>query len=109
MGLDNYAQPSEDEDLSEEDVRAFEQAGISLCCGVLSGDGSDGCFRGKVYQEDIFDITGVSLVREWIPPDTVKEMYQALVEWDTSESEILELRKFFKVCAERNLGLRGSS
>lgn len=74
MGLDNYAQPSEGEDLSEEDVRTFEQAGISLCCGVLSGDGSDGSFRGNVYQEDIFDITGESLVQELILPDTVKEM-----------------------------------
>lgn len=64
MGLDTYAQPSKDGELSDEDMQAFQQAGISLCGGILSGNGSDGSFRGKVYDRLISDITGQSLYQE---------------------------------------------
>lgn len=114
MGLDNYAQPSEHGELSEEDKQAFIRSGIML-------GGGEGGFRGKIYDEYVYDITGESLYQDWIPPDTVKKMYQALVKCDPkevtakgsywypiTESEILELRTFFKICAERNLGLLGS-
>ncbi len=114
MGLDNYAQPSRHGDLSKEDEQAFIRSGVSL-------GGREGGFRGKLYDECINDITGESLYQDWIPPDTVKKMYQALVKCDPkevvakgsywypiTESQILELRTFFKICAERNLGLLGS-
>lgn len=114
MGLDNYAQPSRDRDLSKEDTQAFIQSGVSL-------GGCEGSFRGKIYDECIDDITGESLYQEWIPSDRVKKMYQALVKcnpkevavkdsyaYSITESQILELRTFFKICAERNLGLWGS-
>jgi len=67
------------------------------------------------------DITGESLYQEWIPPGRVKKMYEDLMKCDPkevlkgqyvynlNESSIINLRKFFKVCAERNLGLVGWS
>lgn len=72
-------------------------------------------FRGKVYDDLIRDITGESLYQEWIPPDRVKKMYQALMkcdpkemaEDDDDEMAIINFRKFFKVCGDRNLGLMG--
>ena len=105
--------------LSDEDIEAFEEADIHLSGGVLSGE--DGGFRGKVYDLLVQDITGESLYQEWIPPGRVKKMYEALMKcdpkevlkgeygYDLSESSIINLRKFFKVCAERNLGLVGWS
>jgi hypothetical protein len=105
--------------LSDEDIEAFEEADIHLSGGVLSGE--DGSFRGKVYDLLVQDITGESLYQEWIPPGRVKKMYEALMKCDPkeglkgkyaynlNESSIISLRKFFKVCAERNLGLVGWS
>ncbi|MEQ1950947.1 hypothetical protein [Mesorhizobium sp. CN2-181] len=52
MGLDSYFQvngePITDDRLKE----------ISLCGGMLSGNGCDGSFRGKVYDPFIGEITG---------------------------------------------------
>ncbi|MEA3440287.1 MAG: hypothetical protein U9R58_08395, partial [Chloroflexota bacterium] len=85
--------------------------------GIFSGEG--GSFRGKVYSILIYEITGESLFQEWISPETVRKMYTALAEcdpqqaidesdaWDRIPEEIVDLRKFFKVCAERGLGLVG--
>jgi len=119
MGLDNYAMRAPGEQLTEEDVEAFEAADIKLCSGVFSG--GEASFRGKVYDDPIVGITGESLYQEWIPPERVEKMYEALMKcnpeeaakgdyrYSTTESEIINLRKFFKVCAERNLGLHGWS
>ena len=115
MGLDTYASRSADDIiLSEEDLLAFAAADISLCGGVLSGN--DGSFRGKIYNPMMMDITSHSLHQDWISPETVLEMYQALLDFDPEEAyfydrtaaEVLELRKFFQVCCERRLGLIGS-
>ena len=116
MGLDTYASNSPDDVvLSPEDEQAFLEAEINLCGGMYSG--GEGSFRGKVYSLLILEITGFSLHQEWIPPETVREMYAALLncdpeqailesgEADRSSNEILELRKFFRVCNERGLGL----
>jgi hypothetical protein len=122
MGLDTYALRSPDEGLTTADSQAFEEAGIELCGGILSGGG--GSFRGKVYDDLIREITGVDLYQEWIPPETVREMYRALAECVPEEAlqqgeaagsfwrehtveEIVQLRAFFRVCAERGLGLAG--
>jgi len=118
MGLDTFAAHTpEDIELSEADLKAFADADISLCGGIFSGGGNDGSFRGKVYAELILEVTGQSLYAEWIPPETVKEMYTSLMACDPEEAadwvykntaqEVVELRKFFKVCAERGLGLVG--
>ena len=117
MGLDTFASRSSDDiELSEEDLRAFEEAEISLCGGIFSGDGGDGSFRGKVYALDILEITGESLYQEWISPDTVCEMHRAFAtyessmvkegqEIDVTDIEISNLCKYFRVCCERGLGL----
>jgi hypothetical protein len=118
MGLDTYAMRGPDKELTKEDQEAFEAADIQLCGGILSGPPDS--FRGKVYDDLVQEITGESLYEEWIPPERVKRMYEALVKcnpeetakgdyvYSISESDIINLRKFFKVCAERNLGLWGS-
>jgi hypothetical protein len=107
--------------LSEEDIKAFEEANIELCGGVLTGAPST--FRGKIYDPLIRQLTGISLYQAWIPPEKVREISQALDRCNVegvaqqlqgrglghrwSAAEIVELRKFFKVCEERNLGLVG--
>lgn len=118
MGLDTYAARMPDEELSDNDIEAFEKADIHLCGGVVSG--AAGSFRGKVYSGLISRITGVSLYQEWIPPAVVRKMWQALDQCDPEEftedaarpefsnlATIIELRKFFRVCSERRLGLVG--
>jgi hypothetical protein len=118
MGLDTYAAHTPDDiELTEEDIQAFKDANISLCGGIFSGGGNDGSFRGKVYSELIYEITGESLYAEWLPQETVKKMYESLLACDPEEAagwafrntpqEVQELRKFFKVCVERGLGLVG--
>ena len=113
MGLDTFASRSpEDIILSEEDLQAFDDAEISLCGGL---------FSGKVYSFLVSEITGESLYAEWTPPETVRTMYAALAACDPQDAvdglgypdhppeDVIELRKFFKVCSERGLGLLGWS
>ena len=113
MGLDTFAaRTPQEEELSEEDSRAF--AGIELCGGMHSG--ADGSFRGKVYGSLIESVSGVSLYQEWIAPEVVREMAAALEacdaeqvagEFDCSTVECEHLRRFFQICGERGLGLVG--
>jgi hypothetical protein len=118
MGLDVYAQRGLGKDLTGEDEQAFEGAEISLCGGMLSG--APGSFRGKVYAGLVHEITGESLYEEWIPPERVKAMHEALARCDPQELDaihaellgdvedaVANLREFFRVCAERGLGLVG--
>ena len=120
MGLDSFASRAPgDVTLTEEDERAFDEAGLKLCGGIYSG--AESSFRGKVYAEAVERVSGVNLYQEWIPPETVLAMAKAFegcdpeaVERDlagepreTTASEIGDLRKFFGICAERGLGLIG--
>ena len=119
MGLDNYASRSQDDIvLTRDDVQAFADAHIELCGGIFSGE--EGSFRGKVYVMLVLEITDENLAQDWIPPETVRQMYASLLACDPAESidqwglrntvdDILELRKFFKVCSERGMGLIGWS
>ena len=121
MGLDTYAaRAPDDEELGEEDEQAFEEAGILLCRGLNSGHGGDGSFRGKVYSYTVEEVTGVSLYEEWIPPKTVEKMADAFEQCDPEAvaredasgpcaREIRDLAKFFRICADRGLGLIGWS
>src|SRR5574341_1915744 len=129
MGLDTYAgaRPPIDEDwrdgelrfgLTDEDHAAFEAAEAEL------GADDDGrCifswsyFRGKLVSELVDHVTGVSLYREWIPPETVRFMAEAFEDCDAAatireynedrtyygqgESAIEELGRFFRICADR--------
>jgi len=119
MGLDTFASRSLDTiKLSDKDVAAFEKEDINLCEGMFSDGGAS--FRGKVYFPIIMAVTGVNMYQEWIPPETVYEMWQAFENCDPDQftddsswnrhsdpDSINELRKFFKVCAELKLGLIG--
>ena len=112
MGLDTYAQPNEDEELSAADARAFKEADINLCGGVLSGYGDKGSFRGKVYSDIVRRITGQSLYQSWIPAEVVADMYQKLTscrreDYPGREEDIDNLRRFFGICVDRKLGLFG--
>jgi len=114
MGLDTFASCAPGNVvLSDEDEGAFDAAGLELCGGMHSGDG--GSFRGKVYAELILDVTGVSLYEEWIPPEVVREMAAALEACDpeavaepgTPPGAVRDIARFFRVCADRGLGLVG--
>jgi len=119
MGLDTYARPSPEGELTAEDVAAFQAVDAHLCGGIWSGD--DGSFRGKVYSDVVERVTDVSLYQEWIPPETVRAMADAFAHCDpegvardlagevhaTTAVEIRSLGAFLRVCADRGLGLAG--
>lgn len=114
MGLDTYATRNRAE-LTDEDIAAFGAADINLIGGLLSGNGNDGSFRGKVYSWLIEEITGETLYQEWIAPDVVAQMADALGNYDVDSSDLesedaeslVNLCRFFRVCADRGLGLHG--
>ena len=119
MGLDNFISRSPgDVVLTPEDERAFAESGIALCGGMYS-DGVTS-FRGKVYELFVAQVTGESLFEEWLPPETVAGMAEKLAACDPdtarerldldedfvpSPSEIRDLQKLFRICAERGLGI----
>jgi hypothetical protein len=120
MGLDTYAAKALGKELTRRDRWAFRKAKVALTSGMFSLD--VGGFRGKMYDDLIRCITGVSLYDAWIPPDTVREMSEALDRcdpelvteecqessvYDHTPHEVLQLRAFFRVCAKRKLGLVG--
>jgi hypothetical protein len=59
-----------------------------------------------VYSDLVRSVTGESLYQEWIPPETVRKMADAFERCDP-DRDVAELAKFFRVCAERGLGLGG--
>lgn len=82
-------------------------------------------FRGKLYADLIQYVTGVYIYRTWIPPETVRKMAEAFERrdpevtirgfrrskrriYDHDPSDVVDLRAFFRVCADRGLGLVGS-
>lgn len=112
MGLDTYARKDVScecgqgtvKKLPEAAAAAFEGAGISLVGGMFSGNGNTGSFRGKVYSQLVEAATGQSLYQEWIEPETVRQMADAI---HNAVIDLQELEKFFAVCDEYELGLRG--
>jgi hypothetical protein len=82
-------------------------------------------FRGKLYDNLVEYVTGVSLAQWWIPPETVAEMAERFREreseeiaagfkgtengyYEPSDVEVADLAAFLDVCARRRLGLVGS-
>jgi hypothetical protein len=120
-GLDSYASRTPgDVVLTDDERQAFAAAGVELCGGIESGDDGSS-FRGKVYLDVVDRVADVSLMELWIPPDEVRAIADAFEACDpaqvadasahdhypASEGEIVSLRRFFAVCAERGLGLIG--
>ena len=119
MGLDSIISRSPDTTvLSAEDERALTESGIELC-GSFSSNGITS-FRGKVYDMFVLKVTGVSLYEDWLPPETISEMADALAKVDPetigeqldlseyftpSPGEVRNLQKLFRLCAQRGLGI----
>jgi hypothetical protein len=118
---------SVDEDFgcTEEDLAAFRRAQEECERWDRSCLFGRNYFRGKLYSYLIEHITGQSLYEPWIPPDVVRKMSDALDECDPPEAVrtyresgppypdwdvtvVRQLRQFFRVCADRGLGLVGS-
>ena len=78
MGLDNYwvipnpdwsgeAEPKHEDDykyLPCKNPQWISNELPNVCGGMFSGNGSDGSFRGKVYADFLYAITGRSLYEE---------------------------------------------
>ena len=83
MGLDTFASRVEDEvHFKLEDLLAFMEADINLgewCCKSYRVS-----FRGGMYSDLLFQITGWSLWAVWTPPDRVKEMYDSSIYYCSS-------------------------
>ncbi len=119
MGLDNFVSRSPGKVvLTPDDKRAVTDSGVRLCGGMYS-DGVTS-FRGKVYEPFVAAVTGESLYQEWLSPETVATMADRLDACDPdtagdqldlyadfipSPGEIRGLRKLFRVCADRRLGI----
>ena len=108
MGLDSYARNNNGSELTEEQEKLFD--GIELCGGMFSGNGCGGSFRGKVYNNFIQDISGVSLYTEELEVCEVTRIVEALEHYKDdvlSEDCAPDLYKFFKVCDENDLTVCG--
>lgn len=91
--------------------------------GLFSSDGTDGSFRGNVYDELALRITGRSLYRRFRMPRIVKKMAECLsgeaasireinrvyedTSFRTGEVDVFRLSAFFDVCTKHELGLLG--
>ncbi len=120
MGLDVFVKPAVGKRPSAEDVAAFAALGDLPLAGWLAEDGFI-VFRGKVYEDFVFRVCGISLYQEWIPPQEVSQMAQALEALDyggelvqevllatrVSEQEARALSQVLNLCTRRCLGLHG--
>jgi len=89
MGHDNFASRSKEEVLlTPADMQAFSDANINLWGGIFSGD--HGSFRREMYALLLLDITGVSPLQTWIPPEKVDVMYEALASGDPSKPMLID-------------------
>ncbi|MFX0064481.1 MAG: hypothetical protein ACFFC7_20100 [Candidatus Hermodarchaeota archaeon] len=93
----------------------------------MTSEGSNSSsFRGKVYRGYVQEVTGISLYREIITPDKVKEMSQLLTNeletfwkdkpddferdgdcwlYPVSKDEASNLAKWFQVAAKHNYAI----
>jgi hypothetical protein len=104
MGLDNY--------WVTEELVIFDPE-LRLCGGLCSGNGFES-FRGKVYNDLVEGVTGVSLYTsddELIPPETIKEMSKKLDNtswkkakkfdtWSITKEEYQDLQRMFREYAK---------
>ena len=84
---------------------------LQLCGGLFSEHGR-GSFRGKVYEDAILEVTGVSLYQEVIDADTIKAMAAKLdafrlVEQGLEPDEARDMCRMFTTYAATDASLRG--
>ena len=117
MGLDTYAVALTENGKIKRASKELFKDGIAL---VDSDD--DGHFRGKVYAGVVLEATNQSLYFEILYPETVAKMSKDFDEWldnhgqapyidedwEISYEELKSLQKFFWICKEHELALRGS-
>lgn len=117
MGLDTCASRTPDDELTPADKAVFAELDLFLCEWIR-----DGCFRGKVYIDVVDRVAGYCLAYGWSTPEEVAEIADAFDACDPDEvvaassrdhypvdrREVLALRRFFRICADRGLGLVGS-
>lgn len=121
IGLDVWIEPELDKPPSAEDVAAFAALGnVPLSGWMVENDFIT--FRGKAYEDFVLRVCNISLYWEWISPDEVSQMAQALqaldynsewvqevlLETDVSEREARALSQVLSLCAQRCLGLHGN-
>ena len=117
MGLDSFwTMPEQKNAAALQTLDLPEADKLSLCGGLFSGHGS-GSFRGKVYDDVVRRITGVSLYQENISNEDVKKMADALEKadfaragWEDTENrrqEFSDLQKMFRLYADAGAELKG--
>lgn len=114
MGLDSYFK-----------IKTYEtpefSKDISLCGGLCSSNGSDGSFRGKIYDHIIAKVTSgkYTLYENELSPEQVKDIsfalqnHEYLSSWNeesnfnVSPEEYKSLQKLFKEAVEKECVLIG--
>lgn len=83
MGLDSYFGSENAETKRIDALQDDRLKDISLCGGMLSGNGPDGSFRGKVYASFIEKVTdnAVSLYTECLTPDEYFPVIAGIEQW----------------------------
>jgi len=110
MGLDNFwVKPGLVDEDGQEEVFELEGLKVSLCGGMLSGNGS-GSFRGKVYAEVVEEATGISLYSDRLTNEQVMTIASLLQKnkpsefptgpWETTEEEYNNLIEMFQAYGE---------
>ena len=98
MGLDCYIVHGNDHDKAfthEDDERLKD---IHLCGGMVSGDGSDGSFRGKAYEplvDDLMQTQGIwhksgNDTPDYVTSEELKAQAKALEEFIQLKVDIME-------------------
>jgi len=77
MGLDTFAH----KDGSLAETLDWPKESEGLCGGMFSGNGGGPSFRGKVYDQFIQDVTGVSLYQKHMPNREVREVADGIRDW----------------------------
>ena len=99
--------------LTDDEMAALDAAAPGLSFG--------GSLRGTLYLEIVQHVTGVFLQQPWIEPETVVAMADAFAScdpdevirnanspWHSETEDVVLVGAFFRVCAQRGLGLYGS-
>lgn len=126
MGLDVYAvrKSPDSSEYSHMENSLFSEIKYPLCGGIFSGNGNGASFRGKVYNDFIESISGVTLYQEMMGSDDIETIVNNLrlvlsksilegVETVDSKygvvtvDEIYSLLKWFSVVSKNNGNVMG--